>query len=46
MASKDYEDFVTMMGAIFTTTAILTVLLFGLYFGNAQYEAGALNNWF
>jgi hypothetical protein len=45
MASKDYDDFVTTMGVIFTTTAILTVLFFGLYFGIAQYEAGALNTW-
>lgn len=46
MASKDYTDFVNTMGAIFTATAILTLLIFALYYGIAQYEAGALNTWF
>ena len=46
MSSQDYEDFVTTMGAIFTTVAVLTLVLFALFYGIAQYEAGALNTWF
>ena len=40
MASKDYDDFVTTMGIIFSVTTVLSVLLFVLFFGLAQYEAG------
>ncbi len=46
MSSNDYDDFITTMGAIFTVVALLSVVLFGLFFGVAQYEAGALNTWF
>ena len=46
MSSKDYDDFITTMGAIFAAVTFLSVVLFGLFFGVAQYQAGALNNWF
>lgn len=46
MRRQDYDDFITTMGAIFSAAALLTIVLFALFFGLAQYEAGALNTWF
>ena len=46
MSREDYDDLVMTMGAILSATAILTLVLFGLFYGVAQYEAGALNTWF
>jgi len=46
MSPNDFDELVTTVGAILTVTCVLTVLLFGLFFGIAQYEAGVLNTLF
>ncbi len=45
-SKEDYENLITTMGIIFSTAAFLTLIFFVLFYGVAQYEAGALNNWF
>ncbi len=46
MADQEFNNFINMMIGIFTATVVLTVVIYGLWYGLAQYEAGALNTWF